>query len=342
MSDYEEGYAHNVAPKYIANSRRGGSRIPGPIAQTYSQESRDSSRQTSPDKRGTGTIKPFTTLTAPTKSSRGKATIRPASKEKAGGPRLPTTPIRPAPLNKRKTSYSHQGKVSTLARQYDRLSREADKQSRRFSVIRGRKLRPVASAKPKTVEVFDNVRDAILDESESSDASEADDEEDDRVEEEVCSTREDPELEQSLDSLADSMADSMAATSESAIPSSSSNSLKSPVDEAPISPPITIPDVNPPPPTPLPPGVVQSISSDQAVPTDPEAPGSLTDTNYFTRALSKFFPVGVAAGMQAINYRPQVEIEPEDPLVDPEHIFRESDIVVRTDEPTSIIALTLE
>ena len=56
------------------------------------------------------------------------------------------------------------------------MSRENERVNRRYSVIRGRRARPVASARAK-VEVFDNVRDAILDESESSEADDADDEE---------------------------------------------------------------------------------------------------------------------------------------------------------------------
>jgi 1-phosphatidylinositol-3-phosphate 5-kinase len=35
-------------------------------------------------------------------------------------------------------------------------------------------------------------------------------------------------------------------------------------------------------------------------------------------------------------------LDAEDPMNDPEHIFRDSSMVVRTDEPTSIIALALK
>ena len=37
-----------------------------------------------------------------------------------------------------------------------------------------------------------------------------------------------------------------------------------------------------------------------------------------------------------------MDFEADDFMADPEHIFRESSMVVRTDEPTSIIALTLK
>ena len=40
--------------------------------------------------------------------------------------------------------------------------------------------------------------------------------------------------------------------------------------------------------------------------------------------------------------RSRAEPDLDDPMADPEHIFRESSMVVRTDEPTSIIALALK
>jgi 1-phosphatidylinositol-3-phosphate 5-kinase len=223
------------------------------------------------------------------------------------------------------------------------LAKAADKQNRRFSVIRGRKPRPVASAKPKQVVNFPNVREAIRDESDSDDASEADDEEDDRGEEEPSTTGVDQDLEQSLGSMVDSTT-SVSTAQDSTAPTSSSDSLKSPIEAAPLSPPITIPDVMLPTPTPLPTGldVIHSISSDQAAPSsDFELPASYNDKNYFTRALSKFFPTGIS-NLQALNRALTNDFDTEDAFADPEHIFRESDIVVRTDEPTSMIALTLE
>ena len=39
---------------------------------------------------------------------------------------------------------------------------------------------------------------------------------------------------------------------------------------------------------------------------------------------------------------PQQPHQFDDPFGDPEHIFRDSDMVVRLDEPTSIIALALK
>jgi len=50
------------------------------------------------------------------------------------------------------------------------------------------------------------------------------------------------------------------------------------------------------------------------------------------KALSGFWP----------QQRMRAELDGEDPMSDPEHIFRDSSMVVRTDEPTSIIALALK
>ena len=69
-------------------------------------------------------------------------------------------------------------RVTSIARHFDRLSAEADRQrARRNAASRGKRARPVGATKAK-VQVFDNVRDAFRDESDSA-SSEADNEEDD-------------------------------------------------------------------------------------------------------------------------------------------------------------------
>ena len=66
-------------------------------------------------------------------------------------------------------------------------------------------------------------------------------------------------------------------------------------------------------------------------PSDAEAGGPTADRpSTILKALSGFLPH---------NLRSHLD---EDPMADPEHIFRESSMVVRTDEPTSIIALALK
>ncbi|WVR06352.1 hypothetical protein IAU60_003383 [Kwoniella sp. DSM 27419] len=68
-------------------------------------------------------------------------------------------------------------RVTSIARHFDRLSREADRErQKRISMVRGKRARPVGATKAK-VQVFDNLRDAFRDESDT-DSSEADNEED--------------------------------------------------------------------------------------------------------------------------------------------------------------------
>ena len=69
-------------------------------------------------------------------------------------------------------------RVTSIARHFDRLSRDAERErQKRLSLVRGKRARPVGITKAK-VQVFNNVRDAFKDESDT-DSSEADNEEDD-------------------------------------------------------------------------------------------------------------------------------------------------------------------
>jgi 1-phosphatidylinositol-3-phosphate 5-kinase len=187
----------------------------------------------------------------------------------------------------------------------------------------------VASARAK-VEVLDSVKDAIKDESDSSDSSsEADDEGDGNVE----GTKTVPEL----------------------------------IHESPESePPISAPEVTvntDPPPEPLPPtvDVEPPIAAEDTAARSPR-PGKLslppspflssfkdygnmltppppdldlangTERNSILKAISGFWQTPTSRS----------PFEGDDPMNDPEHIFRDSSMVVRTDEPTSIIALALK
>jgi 1-phosphatidylinositol-3-phosphate 5-kinase len=70
-------------------------------------------------------------------------------------------------------------RVTSIARHFDRLSREAERErQKRISMVRGKRARPVGVTKAK-VEVFNNLRDAFKDEFDT-DSSEADNEEDDQ------------------------------------------------------------------------------------------------------------------------------------------------------------------
>ena len=70
-------------------------------------------------------------------------------------------------------------RVTSIARHFDRLSRDAERErQKRMSLVRGKRARPVGVTKAK-VQVFNNLRDAFRDESDS-DSSGADNEEDDQ------------------------------------------------------------------------------------------------------------------------------------------------------------------
>lgn len=75
-------------------------------------------------------------------------------------------------------------RVSTIARHFDRLTREAERdRQKRINQARGRRARPVGMTNAK-IQVFNNVRDAFRDESDSA-SSEADDEDDDEAENDI-------------------------------------------------------------------------------------------------------------------------------------------------------------
>lgn len=109
------------------------------------------------------------------KANKGKATFRGSPMEKHAAVYL--GPGRQSP-NKRATSMSsvRGSRVLELSKHFDNLSTEADR--KRFGFSRYRRARPIAVARP-TVEVFDNVRDAVKEESDEEEvksSDEADDE----------------------------------------------------------------------------------------------------------------------------------------------------------------------
>jgi 1-phosphatidylinositol-3-phosphate 5-kinase len=184
----------------------------------------------------------------------------------------------------------------------------------------------VASARAK-VEVLDSVKDAIKDESDSSDSSsEADDEGDGNVED----TKTVPELVQQ--SSPESEPPIPQVTVKTAPPLESFPAAESQVAaEEPA------PRLHPPGPLSLPPSPFLSSFKDHSNMLTPPPPdfdlANGTERNSILKALSGFW-------LQQPPTRSP--FEGDDPMNDPEHIFRDSSMVVRTDEPTSIIALALK
>ncbi|KAJ7070594.1 hypothetical protein C8F01DRAFT_1106988, partial [Mycena amicta] len=341
-SDFEQGYAANIAPKYLTHSRRAlpQSRIPGPI----DLQSEESSRRPSPEKRsssGKGRDARFGRSSRP---SSPPPNAKPSANGKPGKARVPgrttrdKTPSRPAAGAGTKSTFrkpTGQGnKVSNIAKHFERLGRDAERSKTRYAIIRGRRARPVASARAK-VEVLDSVKDAIKDESDSSESSsEADDEGDENEEE----TKPAPESEQPQQQKEQSSLEVQSTIPEVTIKTAPSlenlaSTTTDPVAASSADPPHRLP---PPGPLSLPPSPFLSSFKDIGNPLTPPPPDmdltGGTERNSILKALSGFWQQPLAS---------RSPFEADDPMNDPEHIFRESSMVVRTDEPTSIIALAL-
>jgi len=227
-------------------------------------------------------------------------------------------------------------KVSTIARHFERLNRDNERANRRYAVIRGRKVRPVASS-TATVEVLESIKDAIKDDTDASDSSsEADDEGGDEDEARKSSEKNtaDPSPEQSQTLPAVPIQVNVDASNATPVPV--------PQDEGTFIPPSSTPPLPPPfasleTPSSLPSPFLQSGPPDQHPPPTPPTI-SLDDLPGKGSIFGQAFR-GLWSGQFPSR---RAELESEDPLNDPEHIFRDSLMVVRTDEPTSIIALSLK
>ncbi|KAF9469716.1 hypothetical protein BDZ94DRAFT_1316849 [Collybia nuda] len=331
ISDFEQGYAANIAPRYLTHSRRlqaapSGSRIPGPMGPAF--QSQESSRRPSPEKRSSSGRSKEVRFSRPSSPSNARNA---SGSGKAGKHRIPTrskdkTPIRPSPNPGSKSTFRRPptgpgNKVSNIAKHFERLGRDAERSKSRYSVIRGKRARPVASARAK-VEVLDSVKDAIKDESEGSASSSEADDEDEGIEEE----RTVPELVQQLAAESDLISPKEMQTDSTVTPPSDI-----------VSDPDTQEHGAPPPgPVSLPPSpFLSSVKNHDASLTPPtsdiEFGAGGTERNSILKALSGFW----------LQQPPSRNIIEDDPMSDPEHIFRDSSMVVRTDEPTSIIALAL-
>lgn len=358
-SDFERSYAANIAPRYLTHTRRPlgqtrlNSRIPGPVGASI--DSQQSSRRTSPDKRLSrlsGEVRRSRQISPPPssvrssvfptsngKSTRGKSSTRNNGKEKV--------PARPTPGSASKPSFRRASngpsRVGNMTKHFERINKDTERANRRYAVIRGRRARPVASASAK-VEVLDSVKDAIRDESES-DSSEADDEGDDdedgrKTTDPTTTIESSPEASSTLPQQGEAGGEiTDIVTTDSPI-----DITAAPLEDKPISSPPQILEM----PAPslsafesirdslisLPPSPFLHHSA-SLTPPDMDI-GSGTERNSIMKALSGFWPPQLAQS------RIRQELDGEDPMSDPEHIFRDSSMVVRTDEPTSIIALALK
>ncbi|TCD70122.1 1-phosphatidylinositol-3-phosphate 5-kinase [Steccherinum ochraceum] len=353
VSDFEQSYAANIAPRYLTHAKRpltqasGLSRIPGPAVTAF--DSRPSSRRSSPDKRPS-----FSRTHTETTFRTGRSSPPPGSKMQNTGPFIPKNkgkatirlprdrvPSRPTsssgPKSTMRRPTNTGTKVSNIAKHFERISKDNDKANRRYAVIRGRRARPVTTARAK-VEILDSIKDAIKDESESSDSSEADDEgddEDDAPDELEKKSSPAPGTEESTDASAVRIEETPSPAMDEQRPSSeqSANKIQ---DDTLLKPPgeaalgsIFSPSSSVPPSPSIQPMHITPLTSPP-----PELDIGTAGTerqSSILKALSGFWPQPQASRI----------VDNDDPMADPEHIFRDSSMVVRTDEPTSIIALAL-
>lgn len=214
-----------------------------------------------------------------------------------------------------------------MTKHFERLGRDAERTKSRYTVIRGKRARPVASARAK-VEILDSIKDAIRDdESESSDSSSEADDEDEGIEEER------PRAAPELALVAPEISVKSPDLSPPAAPplvevSDSQGAVPLEVDGQELEVPAPIEPVSVPPSPFLAAG---RQDTGTPPPSDVEFGGAGAERNSILRAISGFW---LNAGLR-LSFD-------DDPMDDPEHIFRDSSMIVRTDEPTSIIALALK
>jgi 1-phosphatidylinositol-3-phosphate 5-kinase len=186
----------------------------------------------------------------------------------------------------------------------------------------------VASARAK-VEILESIKDAINDESESSDSSEADHEGDGSDKARQIADKTPPEPVQ----------ETTHPEPECVVP------LPSPLLTPPpiVTPPEETPtpqitsDSPPEPAVTYPSPVLPVAKRENASPLPPEMELEHGPTSTEPVSILK-----AISGLWLPQSRNREALDAEDPMSDPEHIFRDSSMVVRTDEPTSIIALALK
>lgn len=329
VSDFEQSYAANIAPLYFTRPRRlpvagSSSRIPGPV--TSAGESHASSRRASPDKRFITAKNRDTRPSRPSSPLGSQAATKRANNRTARQSKDKSSRV---PSNLGSKSISKQPangvKVSTMTRHFERLSRDAERTRNHYNVIRGKRARPVTSAHARVV-ILPSVQDAIKDETDVSDASsEADDEADANEEDLHKPSRE------------------LATTENLDVPPTDASTTTT-EDSAPLEPSVRPEaeafldaDVAKQPPCPAqhPPSPVLDSGKQkhESLTSDLETLPIGTERGSFFRTLS---------GLLLQQPLTKQKIEIDESMNDPEYIYNDSSMIVRTDEPTSIIALALE
>jgi 1-phosphatidylinositol-3-phosphate 5-kinase len=242
-------------------------------------------------------------------------------------------------------------RVSTIARHFDRLSKEAERdRQRRLNQARGRRARPVGITRAK-IHVFSNVRDAFRDGESDSASSKADDEEDGEGDSDVSNSaaKEDDIVAASAEARVSASDNSSDDRSEEIAVRPRAESPPSNFEASSVTPSDTATDLSfkdrlqialPPfdtstpllsvPPTPLLTGQKDTLAPSSQV---SEAEGNNTIGHERTSILKTLTNLWAFRSGDATML--------EYPLSASEHVFADSRVIVRESEPTSIIAFTL-
>ncbi|CAE6401259.1 unnamed protein product [Rhizoctonia solani] len=379
-SDFERSYAVNVAPRQTQNTVEAGpSRIPVPVQPISlpSTETIQSGRSSPTHSMFNVPKRPVLsrTTTGSTIKNANVAALEPLTGTRKASlnlnkPAKGKTPARNPPRdlsavrNTSSTISSRQGtrrvtgsgpsnaasKVATQVRQFERLSKENEKASRRYAIIRGRRARPVVTAKPK-VEIFNNYKDALRDdESDSSDSSsEADDE--DEGEEDPNKLRVDT-LDPIL-SVSDLTTHSITLPAPAPAPApTSAPAPRDPAQGQQINDTSVSEKRNEHAETKLRvhPDRLMDFTPESSLPSSPLirprdsgfGQGNYSEAEMSASADRRSFLYRVSsAAISRMQAREYTTMNLSYPAAPTDHVFAESFITVREDEPTSIIALTL-
>ncbi|GAA5823507.1 hypothetical protein JCM11251_000661 [Rhodosporidiobolus azoricus] len=340
---------------------RASSRPPSrPISPTATLPARSSTGD-SGDKKARPPLKSYSSSRSTIKCKSARSAVQSESSD-ASRPLQPTTArssniSRPTAssagkMTSRRIASAGTGRVSTMRRHWDSLAANAQKTSQMR-----KRARPIITSQP-TLRVFDNIRDAIKEDSEDereSSGSSGDTDADDEFDEE----QEGPEREEDGGNSADR--NGLALTRESTlrpgditarplettkVTSSMSDALVRSISVASLEPSAVFPPLAlPPPPAPhghLSRSVEPSDPEFPSVPPSPVMPDSFTFPRMSDAESSGAERKSIFNAFSSLwNYR-NGEFSPlAYPTIPTEHVYADNPVVLRDDEPTSIIAHAL-
>ncbi|KAG8906077.1 1-phosphatidylinositol-3-phosphate 5-kinase [Tulasnella sp. 403] len=363
-NELDRSYAVNAAIRHTVHSRKQqlSSRIPQPIVTgSYEQQMNGRLSRASSITRSAATSP--SRLDLRTDGERKFSNLHKTIKAKGSSRHLREKTVGRTALQSRSTSRrsappTHSGKVSHIARHFENMSRDNEKANRRYAMMKGRRARPVASSKAQ-VEIFDNIMDAARDDSEeeSEASSEADDEDEDEDDGKAGpSSTQRPKVEEEQPQPQPQLQPAPVEPEPLIIPGPAPGSNEPCVD---LTSPTVVRRPPPEPPVQSPPNpnadAISEISPSRPISPVPDAPlsgrgGSSyasghSESEYSVGGIDRPSVMNTIAGFPGLSWmRETTRSFPhlKYPASPSEHLFDEGPITVREDEPTSIIAFTLQ